>query len=473
MQVSLNSTRREGVALLLVFFMVTAIFSIVAAASLFSNARSRANVDSQNEIQAFYLAAAGLEAAKWEIAADQDPDGDGIGTKTTVTSFGTYTVTAEDLGGGSYRLSASGTVGSLEIDIVETVGVALEVTTTFPSSALTIVGAFPSSGLQIKQGVYGSSGSKTFLLDGGSTPALSFSDEDTFNAVGQLFADAINDGDLVAGNITGTPTNEWSGVEIPVTYDSATAGFLDDLNDLYAELTDEINNTVVPGATSESVGNKTLGSSGSPGTYYFPNDETLQNSDIFNGYGTLVIEKSLLIQSGTTMNWTGDVIVFGGEDTDSSLTVEGALNVTGNLMIVGQAARNSYMTVTSTGTVNVEGTMSSMTSEASGSQLQFLSEGDLTIDGILSVLGPNIQTEFKDTSDTLLEGMFQIGAPSNSTDFLLKFEGDVEFHKLDSGVQKGVDSYNELGSELDLSAIGVLVTSSGGYLTSFAWVLDD
>ena len=65
MQVSLNSTRREGVALMLVFFMVTGIFSIVAAASLFSNARSRANVDSQNEIQAFYLAAAGLEAAKW------------------------------------------------------------------------------------------------------------------------------------------------------------------------------------------------------------------------------------------------------------------------------------------------------------------------------------------------------------------------------------------------------------------------
>ncbi len=473
MQVSLNSTRREGVALLLVFFMVTGIFSIVAAASLFSNARSRANVDSQNEIQAFYLAAAGLEAAKWEIAADQDPDSDGIGTKTTATSFGTYTVTAEDLGGGSYRLSASGTVGSLEIDIQETVGIgAQQVTTTFTSSAVTIVGAFPSSGLQIKQGVYGSSGSRTFLLDGGSTPALTFSDEDTFNAVGQLFADAINDGDLVAGNITGTPTNEWSGVEIPVIYDSEAAGFLDDLDDLYAELTDEINNTVVPGATSESVGNKTLGSSGSPGTYYFPNDETLQNSDIFNGYGTLVIEKSLLIQSGTTMNWTGDVIVFGGEDTDSSLTVEGALNVTGNLMIVGQADRNSFMTVKNTGTVDVEGTMSSMTSQASGSQLQFLSQGAVTIDGILSVLGPNIQTEFKDTSDTYVEGMFQIGAPSNSLDFLLKFEGDVEFHQQESGVQKGLESYKDLGSDLEISAIDVLV-SSGRNVTSFAWVLEE
>src|SRR5262245_45746440 len=94
--------RQDGMALVTSLILVVVLISITGAMRFVSVDESSGIQDSTVQKIACYTAEAGLEAAKYEIGGNVDPDGDGIGNKILTTTTGgftnRYSVTAEDLG---------------------------------------------------------------------------------------------------------------------------------------------------------------------------------------------------------------------------------------------------------------------------------------------------------------------------------------------------------------------------------------
>ena len=347
--------RREGVVLLLSVFMLIMIFGVISAAAVFSNVETKASAVALEETQALYLAESGLEASKWELLNGQD------GATTVNTYAGAYTVSVEDLGGGAYRLTASGSSGNSEVGLQEIISTtSTGYSQTFPLAAISIVGPIPADTFLIKNGTYGSSPTKTFVLDGQGYPALTFSDATTWAGVGAYFANLIASDDLLASHFDGTPDADFAGELLPLYESTESTDYVDRIMDFFNEFRDEVTNVVIPAATSENIQNvsgETLGSEASPGTFKFTPVRMLENGNDLTGYGTLVVEEKLIIEESAVLNWNGDLIVFGGANLSSTLEVQGTLNVTGNLIVLSEAGNTSFMDVKPGATVNVNGAL--------------------------------------------------------------------------------------------------------------------
>lgn len=440
-------------ALITSLFVVIVVFGLVGAATAFSTTVSLSKFDLFREVQAFYLAETGLETAKWELGEALDPDGNGAGNRDQTVALGSYRVTAQDLGSNMWQLDATATVGEITVSLEEVVEV--RPTTAFPISALTLAGALPPGSIQIKSGTYGPGGLKQLIIDGGNSSGVGFTDQAFYDETGTLFADYVNAGDLDVNNLSGTVWNDFNGVDLPFQYSDQSDAYLDRIATVHEETKLEVQGSL-DSAVSPPSGD-TWGSSTSPGNFVV-GAEKLVSGQTVSGHGRLVVTEKLEIEDGATLNWDGDIIVYGNESLDSDLVVKGDVNMTGNLIVLGQRDRYSKLTLTPMGTINVDGALTSVSDPDSQSQLQFLTEGQMNVDGILSILGPKNQTEFKDLSDTVVNGMIQIGAPTQTDGFLLKWEGDFEVHKDDTQIQGGIDALDNVGVDLGLSEGGLLLT---------------
>ena len=471
---SCPASGERGSALLVSFFVVILLFGLVGSMTLLATTYSRANQARLTLAQAFYLSEAGLEGAKWELATGSDPDGDGVGDRKVETGEGTYTVSVTDNGDGTYTLVSTGSASGDSATIEETVQLVLPGGSGFPASAMTMVGGFPGSGIQIKQGVYGPSGSRTLIIDGGNSPGIALIDTTTYSEVGDVLSNAVLDGDLDLDNLTGSVANEFNGVDLPLEHYADSEEFLDELAGAHTEMTDHIADqllTTAKKSTISSASNIVYGAMGSHEQFYFPNDEVLTDGQTLTGYGTLIVNKKFQIENGATFNWNGDLIIFGNESSDSELEVDGQATVTGTILVLGQAEKDSKLTMKTAGQLDVTGSITSISDPSTVSKTMFITEGTVNLNGVLSILGPTIQTEFKDTSETNITGTIQIGAPAAFDDFLLKFEGDFEVHKDDDGIAQGADALRDLNTSMGLTQGGAIFFSSAddAQLISLSW----
>ncbi len=339
---------------------------------------------------------------------------------------------------------------------------------------MTMVGGFPGSGIQIKQAVYGPSGSRTLIIDGGDSPGIALIDTTTYSEVGDVLSNAVLDGDLDLNNLTGSVANEFNGVDLPLEHYADSEEFLDELAGAHTEMTDHIADqllTTAKNSTISSASNIVYGAMGSHEEFYFPNDEVLTDGQTLTGYGTLIVNKKFQIENGATFNWNGDLIIFGNESSDSELEVDGQATVTGTILVLGQAEKDSKLTMKTAGQLDVTGSITSISDPSTVSKTMFITEGTVNLNGVLSILGPTVQTEFKDTSDTNITGTIQIGAPAAFDDFLLKFEGDFEVHKDDDGIAQGADALRDLNTSMGLTQGGAIFFSSAddAQLISLSW----
>ena len=292
-------------------------------------------------------------------------------------------------------------------------------------------------------------------------------DANLHQELGNHLATRVNDGELIHANISGSPTDSFSGVDLPIYLDQPQPGLLSDLGSLYTELRSELDSSVIPSAEVKTIDHTqttlTYGSADSPATVLVQ-DDLLKDGQTLTGYGTLIVSQKFVIESGSTLNWNGDIIIYGGDSTDPELEVNGNFNVDGSISLVGAPTKDAKIIIKQTGTSTLTGALTMYSDYAmEGTRTDFFVEGSMTLDGLLTLIGPKQQIEFKDTSDVNITGMFQMGSPErppeDPTELQLKFEGNVEIHMDPTGVGTGLEKLGAFGSKLDLESMSVLVKS--------------
>ena len=199
-----TSSRQSGIALLTVAVVMITMFGATASVVMVLSSRARALTDRTNETGAFYLAEAGVEVAKYEIARTIDRDGDGVGNLSVTTQDGNYVVTAQDLGGGVWQITSVGAFGDHQTTIEAVVG--HSETTRFPAAAATFLGDFDKTDFKFKH-------RSNVLIDGGNMPAFVASSPEFYEKLGGEIAYEIVAGNLSPDSIVGDGSNTFMPVD--------------------------------------------------------------------------------------------------------------------------------------------------------------------------------------------------------------------------------------------------------------------
>ena len=178
------------------------------------------------------------------------------------------------------------------------------------------------------------------------------------------------------------------------------------------------------------------------------------------------------------MNWTGDVFVVADAIGDAELRIEdGSLDVTGNVVVLGEGDLESEFEVRSGGSATINGSLFIATDpvDNNNSEAEFEIEtgGSLTINGLLTMMGSDIDIEIGASSTNALDitGGFQIAGPSGSGDTSvdLDLRGMVEIHKDDAMIAAAAQGIQRLGVDYAVTEVERLVT---GEITSLTWSQD-
>jgi hypothetical protein len=135
----------------------------------------------------------------------------------------------------------------------------------------------------------------------------------------------------------------------------------------------------------EHIGSKSqvLGTAANPINYKFPGNQKIKSGQTISGHGTLVFDQNLVLEAGSRIDWIGNLIIWGGENqSDAFLDVDGILNVTGNVIIIGPEGRNIKFLLRSQGQTTVNGAMTVLADLSNTvSHMEFYVEGDLAVNG--------------------------------------------------------------------------------------------
>ena len=452
--------RESGMALLFSIVMILLLFSIAGVMVSMARTEARAVIEGVERDAAFYLAEAGVEAAKWEIAEDLDPDANGVGNTTVTTSVGTYEVLAVDLGGGNYQLTSTGSHGATDITLQ--VVLTLAVDTRFPRGAFSVVGNVADLDIDIEEDA-------NLVLDGGSSPALSFSDPTVYQRVGDDFAKAINDTSFPAINLKGSPLQPFGSPvqNLPIAQSTGYDSALTDLTALYNDLKNKAIALKSTATTVTAPFSPTYGTPTSPVTIYVPTLELLDGMNV-TGYGTLIVGDELTIGSTGSLNWTGDVFVVGDElaGNDADLRVKGDLTVAGNLVLLGEGAMDSGLRIDSAGQATVNGSLfvgADWANQAGTKAEVRVDGGSLTVNGVMTMVGAEVELEVDELSvgnACLINGMLQIAIPpAVETELVLELEGAFEVLLNPQNIEAGMAALRDLGVKYNLQSVGDIFTS--------------
>lgn len=451
-------TTERGSTIFLSIIFIVLIGGFVAPMIISTTSRTRSVRQSVDRQAALYVAEGGLAAAKYELSTDVDVAGDGLGSISTETPAGTHTVTATDLGNGLYQLSAIGVADGYVVGVQEIIRVS-EITT-FPLAAMTVLsGELDKTKVKIK--------GKKLILDGGDRPAVVISDDNLYADFSEELAEAIVNGDVSAGDLTGSPMVEiqdgaGNTVEAPIgqtefgaefvqeyegLFDSLVAGSRDlmagaDVREEFAKLT--------PG-TGQAL---TYGSEDAPVVVHYLDTVHLGKNDTINGWGTLIVSKDLHIHNEATINWVGNVIVVGTDKSKAEVDVHGTLNVVGNLVVLGEGKTHTEFRTHNSSQVNVQGNLmiAGSTDANNPRKARVKAQGNMTVDGLFTVIGAKARVRFGSNSNTLINGMMQVGItgdPGDKTEARLRFEGNNEFHLNTDQIGSAATALHELGTDLN------------------------
>ena len=421
--------RNRGSALLAAMVLTLLLGSMVAVLVTTSISTTRVTDENIDFVSSFHMAERGLEEAHWELGENQDQDGDGTGTLTVSTADGQFTVSAVDLGSGLYDVTSTGTVGRHSTTIAETVRVTQSTGTAAP---ITVIGDLsgPPEWLFSAQ--------TNLILDGGDGAAIILSDSDTYDDTLDQYSQALDDGYLTDTNITG---GGQTGVDSIQHLDSAVGastydGFHADVWNYWSgQLT-----AFSARGTIEDSGVTVWGTAGSPVSYYFDANEVLGSAQTITGYGTLILQEDFIMESGSKIDWNGDIILLGqnGNAAGFHAMEDVELIVTGNLIVAGDFGTDVLFESKPGSQVTVDGAFATTSDTAdSGTKLQFLVEGGLDITGILTLMSPLHQIEFKPSCNVLINGSVQIGLFGSQLQ--LKVEDSVEIVYDETAISDSLD----------------------------------
>ena len=449
-----SSRRDAGAALFLALVALMAGLALSGAMVSFALADSRGMRRNQDFASAFYLAESGLQGAHCELGEHLDSQNNGEGTRTRTVSGGSYSVAAVDLGSDLYRLTSTGLFGG-ERAIIEEV-VEIRPTSRFPGGAISMAGDMTTSLMLFSQ-------TTDLIVDGGKSPGIVFNDPDLYSSMTMQAAEAVADGDLQETDITGSITNTFQpgDVDLSMALDSPGHASLTIYPEIYTEFFDHIENNLQGSADHGQLGSSSFvfGTEATPVNYTIPGNQKLRAGQTLSGYGTLIFSQNLILESGSRIDWNGNLIIFGGDNqSDAFLECAGTLNVTGNLILISPEGRDIDFNLRSEGTTTVNGAMTVLGDLAStSSEAELYIGGDFSVNGLLTTVASSLQTHFCDGSDTSINGSFQLGRPHdvvNGTELELKFEGITEVFKDEDLISSGAAALKSLGGNLNIPVIG-------------------
>jgi hypothetical protein len=464
-------SRQEGMALVTSLILVVLLISFTGAMLFISVAESRGLQESAVQKIAFYTAEAGLEAAKYEIGGDVDPDGDGIGNKNFTTSTSgftnSYSVTAENLGFNLWKLTSNGTVSETSVKlqaIVEKIK-----TSAFPVAAFTSLG-------KLNDGVLKIMNNSKIVFDGGYSPAISVSDEALYKRLVQTYSKTLSKNGLkstlsgatyLTSILDGKNLKE---LQVPITQETDPAR-LTNLSDLYLELVDRVNNVLIPGAVKALPNQLLFGSSASPGTFYQPLGITLLKDQTLTGYGTLVTT-GFTLPVRSQVNWNGNLIIVGDMLKAANIDLlGGTINVTGNLIVLGEGKADALFSVKSGSRVYVNGSLLVATSYDAGTGKNVkmdLEGGKIAVNGVMTLLGGKIDAHYKPGGLLAVTGMFQSGSPDGpgAEKQEIFFDGPAQIIKDDAAIRLGTQAWLQTGTSINIVTSKELATDE---VITHAW----
>jgi len=466
-----TTSRREGMALVTSLILVVLLISFTGAMLFLSVAESRGIQESTVQKIAFYTAEAGLEAAKYEIGGDVDPDGDGIGNKNLTTSTGgfsnSYSVTAENLGFNLWKLTSTGTVRETSVKlqaIVEKIK-----TSAFPTAAFTSLG-------KLNDGVLKIMNNSKVVFDGGYSPAISVSDEALYKRLVQTYLKTMATNKLkstlsgatyLASILDGKNIRE---AQVPITQETDPAR-LTNLSDLYLELVDRVNNVLIPGAVKALPYQRLFGSAASPGTFYQPLPITLLKDQTLTGYGTLVTT-GFTLPTRSRVDWNGNLIIVGDMLKAANIDLlGGTINVNGNLIVLGEGKADALFSIKSGSRVYVNGSLLVATSydAKSGKNVKMdLEGGKIAVTGVMTLLGGKIDAHYKTGGVLAVTGMFQSGSPDGpgTEKQNIYFDGPAQIIKDDAAIRMGTQAWLQTGTSINIVTSTELATDE---VITHAW----
>jgi Tfp pilus assembly protein PilX len=443
----------QGNALLLAVLAIVAMAALASPVVTISSTASRAAIAAEEQAKAFSLAEAGLEAATYEIATSSDEAQDGAGNRSFSGTSGTYAVTSTDLGGDYYELRSTGSSGQHQVTIEKVIR--STATSRFPRGAISVVG-----GMRTSQALFNNN--TDLVMSGNDSPGIAFTDSALYEALSADFAKGVVDGYLQSSDISGTGGGIFQPGDTPLSIElfSASEAAVLLYASLYTDVRDRIDNYLLPSATLKVLlpaVSQTYGTSSSPVTYKFAVDQKLSLGQTLSGYGTLLFNRSLIVEKGATLNWNGNLIVYGDSLTDAVLEIDGKVNVTGNILLVGGSGRNIKYIQKSNGELNLEGALTAMTQyTSSGTKAEFYVENTFNVTGLVTTFASKHQLEMKGGSNMDITGSFQFGRPmeaSDGTELKLKIEDRFEVQRDENAVSAGANALLELGARLGSTAI--------------------
>ncbi len=454
--------RDRGVILLFALLLTILVMALSTSVAVVSMSESKVTFESVEDRRAFYLAEAGLEAARWEISESQDGNINGS------FSDGTYLASTVALGPNEYEITSTGSADGSTVTLRSVVEQTY--TTNFPRGAVSVVGAVDKAKFDLEK-------DGDLVIDGGNSPALAFSDFDVYKGVGEDIVKAITDNEMPAGNLTGSPMNTFPDsvdptLEIPVAHVTGYDSTLDNLTALYDQMVTTVNGLRTTATTVAGLSG-TYGDPNNPVSIYVPNWEPIDGQTI-TGYGTLIVGDKMELKNLSTLNWTGDIFVVGDNTKDAKMKVENSnLNVDGNLVFLGEGPVETEFEIKTGGHAVINGSLflgsSWNKADNSESEIEVKDGGILEVNGLLTMIGSEIEIEFEGEIDddliapsnpnnaVSINGMLQVAVPTpgdgSKSELEFELEGSVEIVKDDAAILAGIDSLEGLAVDYSITEI--------------------
>lgn len=463
--------RCRGNALVIGLVVTVVMFGIVGSIVVLSRTDARALSEARDRAVAFYLAEAGLAAAKEELFRDEDSASDGIGNVTVQTPLGTFTVQATDLGDDRYGLAATGTAaGDLTVNLAETVELAGG--SRFPSGAISVAGSPNKVELKFKK-------HNQLSINGGKSAALAFDTASVQQEFLEDFSTAIDKKELNPNALKGDLSVEYQGKDLSIYHDPHANIPLQNVEEVFEGLSTAFDDVRALATQHSSFDPKKtkhdFGSADNPVILEFDKKTELKSRNHIVGHGTLIITDEFKIDEKASLTWDGDIIVYSHKGKKGKVHVEGGLNLTGSLFVLGERLDDGNqdntveLKVASKAQAAVTGNVFLATSynEDKGKKAKLEIDGRFELDGLMTLLGSKVEVKFKDDSDLRLQGSMQIGFVDNKKDELkMEFDGKVDIRQDDAMVDMAAALLHQIGFKYNTSAMGMLTERQ---LRTVAW----
>lgn len=383
----IKTTRQRGSALLLTAVIGVIVLGLGAAFFLIVMGEGRTQDALSQGTQSLLVVEAGIVRAVHELRAGQDYDKNGtVGAVEGTFNSAPYLVTLADPGDGTFLLTGEAEKNGVRRAVEARVAQAPPIPAPGlnAQAALAILGQLGKKGkidIHLKkphdkgkdddavepdeEEAWTSESTSPIAVDGHDSsgakkgvPAVGIEDPTTYAKVADKVAHDIYHGKIPADVFVGTETftihsDKHGGIDVPSSLGPLQTGGgslnYDNMNAIADQIETYVDNTLIPsadaivaGKDARITGPVVYGSPTDPQTVVFDaNKMTIEKGGSVTGYGDLIITGDATILDGGTLNWTGNVIVMGGNKDAVLKNQKGSLTIDGTALVLGTSAKKN------------------------------------------------------------------------------------------------------------------------------------